>query len=262
MTPTGVIRVTVKDRAGNVGTADAAQLLVDSIAPNGRVTSPAITASQEVDLAVDVKDAGPAGLSSTQLWYSGDDGQSWAEGPQITEGFKRLPWKAPRDGKYRLALVSIDMAGNPSPTPKAKGDDQFTVLIDTVKPVVQLGSAIGVTHSGEKGDPRKFKPGDRVQVQFTVKEINPAANPVAIYLQNDPEKGWVELGKDLPADAAFRFEIPQPKGKRTEARIRVVASDVAGNIGEVVAPEGFLILDADVESGPNGLDGLDEGPGK
>ncbi|MBA3845275.1 MAG: hypothetical protein H0X45_01390 [Planctomycetes bacterium] len=260
MTPTGVIRVVARDRAAktaNVGHADAAQLLVDSIAPSGQVTAPAISATTENALAISVKDAGPAGLASTQLWFSGDDGQSWVEGPTITEDFKTLPWTAPRDGLYRLALVSVDQAGNPTPSPKAKAADQFVMLIDTAKPTIALASAVGVTHAGEeKGDPRKFKPGDRVQTQFTVKDGNLAANPVSIFIQTEPTKGWTEIGTGLPADSAHRFAIPDPKKSRVEARIRVTAVDVAGNIGEIVAQESFII-DSVVESGGDGLDGLE-----
>ncbi len=262
MTPTGVIRVVARDRAtktANVGHADAAQLLVDSIAPSGRVTGPAISAAHELALAIDVKDAGPAGLASTQLWFSGDEGQSWVEGPTITEDFKTLAWTAPRDGRYRLALVSLDQAGNPTPTPKTKSDDQFSLLVDTAKPTITLASAVGIAHaSDEKGDPRKFKPGDRVQVQFAVKDGNLAPNPVAIHLQTDPAKGWTEIARGLPADSAHRFAIDAVPGKsRAEARIRLTAVDVAGNIGETLAVESFII-DSEVEVGEGGLEGLEE----
>jgi hypothetical protein len=47
------------------------------------------------------------------------------------------------------------------------------------------------------------------------------------------------MGKGLPTDSAFRFEIPAV-GTKT-AKIKVTAVDNAGNAGEVVSGEAFEI---------------------
>jgi hypothetical protein len=83
MTIAGALRVSAVDKAGNVGSAESAQILVDSIAPTGRVTGPAITAALENELQLSLTDAGPSGLATAQVWISQDDGGTWTEGPII-----------------------------------------------------------------------------------------------------------------------------------------------------------------------------------
>ena len=240
MTTTGVIRVEAADKATNVGFVESTGILVDSIKPKGRVTGPLISAKTELTLDLDIKDEGPAGLASAQLWISQDDGTSWTQGPFIQDP-RTVAWKSPGDGKYRLAIVATDKAGNQSAIPKGKAEDQSALIVDTTAPVILLTSAIGIIPADKAGptQQRDFKPGDKVQVPFAVKDVNLAANTVTVSFQSDPAKGWTEIGKNLPADQTFRFDIPKVETK--SAKVKVSAVDSAGNIGESVASETFTI---------------------
>ncbi len=257
MTVSGQLKIQVMDKADNVGSAVNSAILVDSIKPHGQVVGPAITASNETTLDLQIADGGPAGLQSAQLWVSQDDGTSFTEGPWIKDP-KHVAWKAPGDGRYRLAVVAIDQAGWSSPVPKGKSPDQFVVTVDTTPPLVQLQSAIGIVDAdkAQANNRRDFKPRDRVQVPFVVKDMNPAANTVAIYLQAGPDKPWQELTRGQPLDAAYRFDIPELAAKG--ARIKVTATDAAGNVGEAIANETFNIQTAVVLEDP----GLTIDPGK
>ncbi len=240
MTTAGQLQVLIADKAGNVGTVDSLNVLVDSVNPNGHVVGPVISAKLETALDTQVVDVGPAGLSAARLWISQDDGTSWAEGPFITEPFKSVAWKATTDGKYRLAIVATDQAGNVSATPKGKAEDQFLFIVDTAAPAITLSSAQGIVEADKAvAGRRAFKPGDRVAVPFGIKDANLTANSVAVFLQTDATKGWKEIGKGLPTDSAFRFEIPAIATKT--AKIKVTAVDQAGNVGEAISVEGFEI---------------------
>ncbi len=241
MTSTGVLRIEAADKAGNVGSSDVTGILVDSIRPKGRVTGPAISAKVDTALDLDVADTGPAGLTAARLWVSQDDGTSWTEGPAIEAPFKAVTWKAPQDGKFRLYVVATDGAGNVSTAPQGKVGEILTV--DTAAPTVLLTAAIGISESTAAGPAsrRDFKPGDRVQVVFTAKDFNLVANSVSVLWQSDASKPWVELGKGLPVDQAFRFQIPNDAPETKAARVKVTAADTAGNVGEVVASESFTI---------------------
>ncbi len=240
MTTAGELEILAADKAGNVGTMSSTAVLIDSVNPSGAVTGPAITAAHDVNLSLQVRDVGPAGLSTARLWVSQDDGTSWAEGPFINDPFNAVAWKAASDGKFRLAVIATDQAGNSTPIPKGKADDQFILTVDTTAPSIQLSSAIGIVEADKAvGNRRAFKPGVRVQVPFAIKDANIKPNSVTVSLQTDPAKGWTDLGKDLPTDSAFRFDIPVADTKT--ARIRITAVDLAGNVGEVVAVETFQI---------------------
>lgn len=241
MTQTGVLRVEAGDKAGNVGLAEATGILVDSIRPKGRVTGPAISARADTPLELEIGDTGPAGLTAARLWVSQDNGTSWVEGPAIEAPFKGVPWRAPQDGRYRLYVVATDGAGNVSTAPQGQVGDVITV--DTAAPSILLANAIGISDSTAAGpnQRRDFKPGDRVQVVFTAKDANLQPNSVSVLWQIDASKPWVELGKALPTDQAFRFQIPADATATKAARVKVTAADAAGNVGEVVAAESFTI---------------------
>jgi hypothetical protein len=241
MTSTGVLRVEVGDKAGNVGMAESTGILVDSIRPKGRVTGPSISAKTETALDLDVADTGPAGLTAARLWVSQDDGTSWTEGPSIEAPFKTVTWKAPQDGRFRLYVVATDAAGNVSTPPQGKVGD--ILAVDTAAPTVLLAAAIGISESATAGpgSRRDFKPGDRVQVVFTAKDANLVANSISVLWQSDASKPWVELGKGLPVEQAFRFQIPADAPETKSARVKVTAVDAAGNVGEVVASESYTI---------------------
>jgi hypothetical protein len=239
MTVNGQLKILVTDKGDNVGSAVNTGLLVDSIKPTGKVVGPQITNTMETTLDLDIKDGGPAGLESAELWVSQDDGTSWTESTWIRDP-KHVAWKAPGDGKYRLYVQAFDQAKNQSPPPKGKSDDQFVITVDTTPPLVQLASVIGIVPADapQAGNKRAFKAHDRVAVQFLVKDANPAPNSVSIYLQTGPDK-WQELVKGHPLDQAFRFELPEIETKT--ARIKVTAADLAGNVGEATAAESFEI---------------------
>ncbi len=241
MTSTGVLRVEAGDKAGNVGMTESTGILVDSIRPRGKVTSPEISAKVDTTLDLDVADTGPAGLTAARLWISQDDGTSWVEGPAIEAPFKTVTWKAPQDGRFRLYVVATDGAGNVSTAPQGKVGD--ILAVDTAAPSVLLAAAIGISESTTAGPAsrRDFKPGDRVQVVFTAKDANLVANSVSVLWQTDAGKPWVELAKGLPVDQAFRFQIPSDAPETKSARVKVTAADAAGNVGEVIAAESFTI---------------------
>jgi Bacterial Ig-like domain len=243
MTTAGQLQVLAADKAGNIGNLESTSVLIDSVNPSGQVTGPAISAKHDVNLSVQVGDVGPAGLSTARLWVSQDDGSSWVEGPFIADPFTSVGWKATIDGKFRFAVVATDQSGNVTPTPKGKADDQFVVTVDSTAPTIQLSSAIGIVEADKATSSRRaFKPGDRVAVPFALKDANLAANSVIVAWQTDPAKPWIELGKGLPTDSAFRFEIPAVATK--SARVRVSATDTAGNLGETVSGETFEIQTA------------------
>lgn len=246
MTTSGVLRIEALDKAGNLGAAESGNLTVDSIKPKGKVVNPSISAKADLALELDVKDEGPAGLASAQLWVSQDDGTSWTQGPVISD-FKSVAWKAPADGRYRLAVQVEDKAKNQSAVPKGKDGEQFVLIVDSTAPAVLLSSAIGIVPADQAvaGTKRDFKPGDRVQVPFAVKDANLAANTVTVSFQADADKPWQILADKLPADTAYRFEVPNVSTKA--ARIKVNAVDAAGNIGESIATESFAIQNVVVE---------------
>lgn len=253
MTATGSIEVVAADQALNRGSAAVGNLVIDAIAPSRTVLGPAISATRSFPVRVRATDAGPAGLASIQLHVSADDGKTWSTGETVTAApFEAIPFTAPADGTYLLDVVATDRAGNANPAPTAKGPKTFEVLVDTQAPTIALATAKGVRGvDGAAEGRRTYKPGDAVEVAFTVKDATVGADGVSVLWQAQTDARWEPLGSDLPPDAPFRFTIPDLS--TTTARVKVVAVDVAGNTGEVVARE-TIVIDNEVEGGSVDVD--------
>ncbi|TVR42610.1 MAG: hypothetical protein EA402_11395 [Planctomycetota bacterium] len=249
MTATGVIQILAWDRAGNRGQTQVGSLVIDALPPSRNILGPKIAATRDVTLSISARDAGPAGMKSVQLWYSNDEGVTWNEGPaRNEEPWESLAWRAPADGRFLLNLLATDRSGNSTPLPASAKDAQSTILIDTVAPVITLASPIGVRQagSGESSLRRIYKPGDRVTVQFAVKDENIGEDAASVQIQLEQGAPWQSLGSGLPADRPFTFAIPD--ANTDTARIRVQVLDRAGNLGEAIAGETFRIRNV-IEAG-------------
>jgi hypothetical protein len=251
MTANGRLRILAADKVLNVGQSEIDRLVIDSIAPSRNVLGPAISAARAVELQLAVRDAGPAGLSAIQLFYTTDEGATWNEGPRKTsEPFTSLAWTAPVDGRIGLNIVATDQAGNASRQPAGKDDILAHILVDTGAPVIAYGSPIGIRPAGARPEaplPRAYKPGDQVAVPFTVTDANVASNAASVFYQVAPTAAWQPLGTGLNPAQPFSFTIPDV-GSDT-MRIKVVVVDVAGNSGEAISSETFRVINR-VEKAP------------
>lgn len=256
MSNQGRLIITAHDKILNSSTAEARNIIIDGAPPQRSILGPANSRSRQVQVQTRVTDAGPARqVASAQLWYSVDAGENWTPGPQVADGtFETIPWTAPNDGEYALALVASDIAGNANPNPIAARDVLTTILIDTAAPVITLASPIGIRDAQPREDGslrRIYKPGDQVIVDFSIQDMRLADEPVAIAFQTAPKAPWQALGANLSATQGFSFTMPDVNS--TTCRIKITAVDAAGNLGEVTSKEAFTI-DNEVQQGDVILD--------
>jgi len=254
MTANGRIEIKAADKAGNIGVATTGDIVIDAVAPSRNILGPEISATRDVNLAIRASDAGPAGLASVQLYASGDNGTTWQPGVTISEApFDSMAWSAPTDGLFLLALVAKDEAGNTSQIPSGAPAGAFRLLIDSAEPVT-LSSPIGIADPDvdpETPARRIYKPGDRVRVPFAIKDANIRADGVTVAFQAQEGARWQVIGENLAPEQPFTWTIPNLA--TTSAKIRVTATDVAGNQGEAVASETFAV-DNQVETGSVDID--------
>ena len=117
-----------------------------------------------------------------------------------------------------------------------------------------LASPIGIHDPNDKPQApsrRVFKPNDQVHVSFNVQDPNIRKDGITVYLQTEQGGRWETLGSGLPPTQAYGFSVPNIS--TTSARVKVVATDVAGNSGEAVASEAFRI-DNQVEQASTEID--------
>lgn len=230
-------------------------MTIDGVAPHCSILSPRTSAALDLSLDVKATDAGPAReVQSVQLWFSANGGTNWSAGPTAQgPDIETINWNAPGDGVYQLALIGSDTAGNANTVPSNPADSDFEILVDATNPTVSLENEIGVVEAIDTADAgrRVFKPGDKVLVPFSVDDLKLANKPVSVAFQTDPAAPWDTVGSDLPADKPFIFSLPDVGSKK--CRVKVIAVDEAGNIGEAVSTKTFTI-DNEVETGDVGVD--------
>ena len=233
MTNTGILTVTAADKAGNVGSGNSLSIIVDSVPPQRSILGPTIVNSRTMPVQTRVVDAGPSGLAGVELWFSTDAGSSWTKGPGLSqEPWSQIPWTSPMDGHVLLALVAADEAGNRNLRTCQAADSQGTVLIDTVLPVITLQSPLGIRPSSAPiGGAAKsvYSPNEEVAVDFTIIETNLAPQTVTVLIQKAADARWEILQAGVRTDVPFTFNIPNIS--TTSASIKVIAEDVAGNMG-------------------------------
>ncbi|MFW5845540.1 MAG: hypothetical protein ACOCXJ_04875, partial [Planctomycetota bacterium] len=243
MSNQGRLMITAVDKVLNSSTDQSNNIIVDGVPPHRSILGPATSQSREVALQVRVADAGPARqVASVQLWHSIDGGANWTPGPKVQEATDSIAWTAPNDGEYQISLIAADVAGNMNSPPTSPEDALAGILIDSQEPIVRLATATGVQEVNAPADGstrRVFKPGDQVEVRFSVDDMRLAPKPVSVHFQPEPDAPWQLLSEGLPADQAFTFGIPDINSN--QCRVRVTVQDAAGNVGAVLSQEPFII---------------------
>ncbi|HZE98734.1 MAG TPA: hypothetical protein VE981_17025 [Planctomycetota bacterium] len=218
------IKVTARDLAGNVASdISDADFVVDGLPPELRISGP--TTSNEVPVKIEWTggDLGGSGMKRVSLWITRDGGQTWklhGDDPSMKSPY----FFTDLDGVYGLKLVGEDKMGNANPSPVAGMPPLFTLTLDRTKPEVKLISPA----------PPGYLGGVAMPVQWTAKDnIDMPANGIALSWTDDGGKTWKEIAKGLKNDGLYSWT--PPCATLTDCRLKIVATDFAGNAREVVS---------------------------
>lgn len=181
-------------------------------------------------LELPVPDDRVIGMSGVELHYSLDDGQSWINHGLYEGKPETVRFTAPRDGKYLLVLVPVDKSGARAYTPDRSTRPDHVVVLDTLRPVVEVKSPNG----GEL-----FAAGQGVIVTWLAEDKNLAPNSIRIEISLNRGTNWTAIGRDLPNSGTYLVDLPRASSQ--DVKIRVMAYDLAGNAGEDESDSAFTI---------------------
>jgi len=137
------------------------------------------------------------------------------------------------EGDHNLTLVATDAAGNSSDV------SNHLFSVDITPPTITLTFPNG----GET-----FQGGDSINITLeNVADAHLADNPVSLFYSLAGLDGWIPIAETLPNNGSYPWDIPQVNSQ--SVRMKVVAVDVANNIGEDTSDNEFTI-DSDA---PNSL---------
>lgn len=219
-----VARVSTRDIAGNVGTAmSASPFVYDRTAPSPPVaTRTSASPTNDPDATLQVSDcaASTALLVNEGGQPGAGDGGWLACAPSVVAHHPLVG-----DGTHALFIWGKDAAGNVSTTATSA-----SAFLDTTLPSVTLTNLLG----GEW-----LKGGAAQAVTWTATDTGAA--PLAISLAYTPNDGasWAPIAGPLGNSGSYGWVTPGVEA--ATYRVRVTATDAAGNSAEATSPATFAI---------------------
>lgn len=259
------VRLTVKDRAGNVGervlmltppglpgeVGGRSESLVPQQSGRGGLV---IKNKREFFLNCDIVDVGPSRLAVVELYWTKDK-QTWKKYPEAgplgggvvselptrpdkvetSEGVERrkLHFKADADGLYGFRIVARSGAGRGEPPPKAGDEPTAWVLIDTTPPLATLTKVVPGNAEGNRS----------LHLHWTASDENLRPDPITLQYSLDGKTDWQPIAVNLPHKSGqqghYTWMISNPNLCRFH--VRLVVEDQAGNTTEDVWAEPVIV---------------------
>jgi len=203
------------------------------------------------DLAYEVEQKGPSGISKAEVWITRDDGKTWqkwsetekVESPVTVDLATRNNPQV--EGVYGLKIVLLSGAGL-SKGPPISGDvPDMRFDVDLTPPVVKIYEPIP--------DPNQK---DTLILRWQAVDRNLASDPITLEWAEQQDGPWNPIvgeesgaplsasapaaAKRLPNSGQYSWRLPA-NFPTHRVYLRVTAKDVAGNIGEVRSPHPILV---------------------
>ncbi|HZZ81310.1 MAG TPA: hypothetical protein VFE62_22595 [Gemmataceae bacterium] len=190
--------------------------------------------SKQISLSYDLRDVGPSGVSSVELWYTLYQGRAWnklTEYPidlkNLGEGNqpKKLTFEVNDEGIYGITLVAKSGVGLGERAPQLGDRPQFWMEVDLTKPLVQVQDV----HVGTGFDKGKLT------IQWNARDKNLGPNPIRISYAEQREGPWTTIAEKLSNSGRHVWKMPEQLP--FQFFLRVEAVDLAGNVGEAMTQE-------------------------
>jgi len=241
------VRVIATDLAGNANNdASNANFSIDSTAPTVAITGPNggeyLQGGHDASITWNASDA-HFGATPIALYYSTDGGASF---PNLivaaTANDGAYTWAVPalNNTSMRVRAVATDLVGHSS---QDNSDANFTV--DSTAP--------GVTLIAPNGG-QIFYNGDSCQITWNASDAHFGATPIALYYSTDGGASFPSLIiAGTENDGAYTWAVPALDS--IHVRVRVVATDLAGNSSQDDSDANFIVN----STSPNGTVTIAEG---
>ncbi len=233
------VRLRARDRAGNWGEAATSVSLAGNLNPQIGNPNPQLFGgpgpgevcrfvnSKRVTLNFDLREVGPSGISTLELWYT-QDGRSWNKQPPRTgeeANQKALIVEVNGEGVYGFTLLAKSGVGLGLRPPQIGDRPQIWVEVDLTKPVVQLFNVI-VGQGEDKG---------KLTVTWSARDKNLHKQPITIAYAEQTAGPWSPMVQNHAN--AGRYVWTMPERVPFQFFVKVSALDTAGNIGDAVTDQ-------------------------
>jgi len=123
----------------------------------------------------------------------------------------------PADGIYYFVSRAGDAAGK-TPAPGREDPPQQCVIVDTMRPIVSLGSPMG---------DEAFRPGETMTIQWHAADENFPENPIRLDFSENQGQSWSAIAGATANDGEESWIVPATRARAI--LVRMTATDRAGN---------------------------------
>lgn len=183
--------------------------------------APRFVAGREVLLSVAAEDEA---CERIEMWQRRFPNRNWEKATCERKEGNTVLFNTELDGRLGLYFVLENAAGASGTPPTEDTPPQFSIVVDTAAPTLQIRRA----HAVEGSSPRE------IELRMTLIEENLGPAGLAIFYRGDANQPWKDGGplKFSPAGeklANLRVQWPVPDDLTGSADLMVVATDLAGN---------------------------------
>jgi hypothetical protein len=195
------------------------------------------------DVAYDVEQKGPSGLSRAEVWVTRDDGKSWqkwsssekVESPLTVDLATRNNPQV--EGVYGLKIVLLSGAGLSKGPPVSGELPDMRVDVDVTPPVVKIYEPVP--------DPNSK---DTMILRWQAVDRNLAADPITLEWSEQADGPWQPIvtgegnanARRMANSGQHAWKLPA-NFPTHRVYLRVTARDNAGNLGDARTPHPILV---------------------
>jgi hypothetical protein len=181
--------------------------------------------SKRIQIKYEIKDVGPSGLDTVELWYTHNRGpwQKYAAVPKEPP----FVFDVDQEGLYGFTLLARNRAGQGKTRPEPNDPPQASVEVDLTKPAVEVAS------------PQYDAQGRTLTVLWQASDKNLGSQPIALNWAREPTGPWMPIITQLENTGRYVWKLPN--GVPARVWLRVEASDLAGNVGSARTAEAVAV---------------------
>jgi hypothetical protein len=200
---------------GNYNDPDAGR----GSAPGSSRSDPRYVNSAQISLNYEIREEGPSGTSSVELWETRDT-RNWNKLKEDRSHQPPLTFEVKDEGVYGFTLVAKSGVGLYERLPRSGDAPQVWVEVDLKRPEISFVHAV-VDPGPETG---------KLTITWKATDKNLARNPISLSYSKEPEGPWTPIESGLPNVGSHVWRIPT--GVPYQFYVQVEAIDKAGNIGK------------------------------
>jgi hypothetical protein len=174
--------------------------------------------SKRIQFNYELKDVGPSGVATVELWYTAD-GHAWQKYEGGNLSGPPAVAEVPEEGTYGFTLVARNSTGHGKEPPKPGDLPQVWVEVDLTAPKVTLN---------------EVKPGvgaeaHTLHIAWSAKDRNLARRPITLSYAEHATGPWTVIAANQ--ENTGKYDWTMPAGLPGKVHVRVEACDLVGNVG-------------------------------